>query len=73
MPKRGRQLGRLERSKMKKLTTQQTEIKCPACDGTGFPTVTEPVQPGRKIYPTPCEDCGGKGRITVAGRTFRAW
>jgi hypothetical protein len=48
---------------MKKLFTQQTEIKCPACDGTGFPTVTQPVQPDRKIYPTPCEECGGKGRI----------
>jgi DnaJ-class molecular chaperone len=51
---------------MKKLSTQLTEIKCPACDGTGFPTVTQPVQPGRKIYPTPCEECGGKGRITEA-------
>jgi hypothetical protein len=22
--------------------------KCPACNGTGFPTVVQPVQPGRK-------------------------
>jgi DnaJ-class molecular chaperone len=40
-----------------------TEIDCPACDGTGFPPVTQPEQPGRKIYPAPCEQCFGKGRI----------
>jgi DnaJ-class molecular chaperone len=66
MPKRGRQLGRPEEIKDETLSTQQTEIKCPACDGTGFPTVTQPVQPGRQIYPRPCEECGGKGRITEA-------
>jgi hypothetical protein len=23
----------------------------------------QPVRPGRKIYPAPCKNCGGKGRI----------
>jgi len=31
--------------------------------GTGFPTVKQPVQPGRKIYPAPCKQCFGKGRL----------
>jgi hypothetical protein len=32
-----------------------------ACDGTGFPKV--PTGPGRKIYPAPCKQCFGKGRM----------
>jgi DnaJ-class molecular chaperone len=40
------------------------EVKCEACNGTGFPRVTQPVRPGRRIYPPPCKICGGKGRIT---------
>jgi DnaJ-class molecular chaperone len=43
-----------------------TEIKCPACDGTGLSKVAQPVQPGRKIYPPPCKQCSGKGRIQSA-------
>jgi hypothetical protein len=39
------------------------EIKCPACDGTGFPKVKQAVEPGRRIFPAPCRECGGKGRI----------
>jgi hypothetical protein len=39
------------------------EIRCPACEGTGFPNVKQPVQPGRKIYPPPCKECSGKGQI----------
>lgn len=39
------------------------EVKCPACSGTGFPTVVQP-KPGRKIYPAPCKECAGKGRIS---------
>jgi hypothetical protein len=50
---------------LKKATdTKATEIKCPACNGTGYPVVVQPVQPSRKIYPAPCKKCGGKGRIT---------
>ena len=40
-----------------------TEIECPACEGTGFPTVVQPAEPGRKIYPAPCKKCLGKGRL----------
>jgi len=42
------------------------EHKCPACNGTGFPVVKQPAQPGRKIYPVQCKSCHGKGRITEA-------
>jgi DnaJ-class molecular chaperone len=49
---------------MNKSSVKPTEHKCPACNGTGFPEVTQPSQPGRKIYPVPCKSCGGKGRIT---------
>jgi hypothetical protein len=31
-----------------------TEVKCPACDGTGIPTVAQPANPVRKIFPPPC-------------------
>jgi DnaJ-class molecular chaperone len=43
-----------------------TEVKCSACDGTGFPPVAQPPQAGRKIYPPPCKQCFGKGRINSA-------
>jgi hypothetical protein len=39
------------------------EIECPSCEGTGFPTVKQPIQPSRKIYPARCMQCVGKGRI----------
>ncbi|WP_375787130.1 hypothetical protein ACE10Z_06075 [Bradyrhizobium sp. Pha-3] len=42
------------------------EEKCDACKGTGFPEVKQPGEPGRKIYPEPCKQCGGKGRIRKA-------
>jgi DnaJ-class molecular chaperone len=42
------------------------EIRCPACEGTGFSKVKQPDQPGRRIYPAPCEKCGGKGRVASA-------
>jgi hypothetical protein len=34
------------------------EYKC--SDGIGLPAVTKPVQPGRRIYPVPCQQCAGK-------------
>jgi DnaJ-class molecular chaperone len=43
-----------------------SEAKCEACNGTGFPSVRQPPQPGRRIYPVPCEKCGGKGRVPRA-------
>jgi DnaJ-class molecular chaperone len=53
---------------MNKLKSEaaSTEVRCPACDGTGFPKVAQPAQPGRKLYPPPCKQCLGKGRITPA-------
>jgi DnaJ-class molecular chaperone len=41
----------------------EEEIDCEACNGTGFPPVAQPVQPGRRVYPAPCKKCGGKGRL----------
>ena len=51
---------------MEKLKTEEAlqEVKCPECEGTGFPKVKQPVQPGRRVYPAPCEKCAGKGRLT---------
>lgn len=40
----------------------RAEIKCDACDGSGWLPVREP-EPGRKIYPGRCTKCAGKGRI----------
>ena len=40
-----------------------TEVKCPACFGIGYPTIKQPKQADRKIYPARCVRCSGKGRI----------
>jgi DnaJ-class molecular chaperone len=48
-------------------TAVPRETKCEACNGTGFPKVKQPTEPGRKIFPAPCRKCGGKGRIKVTG------
>jgi len=45
-----------------------TEVECPACEGTGFPKVTQLVKPGRKIFPAPCKQCFGKGRLARAAK-----
>jgi DnaJ-class molecular chaperone len=50
---------------MKKLQSAQAEQNCPACNGTGFPAIKQPVTPGRKIYPPPCPKCNGMGRIKL--------
>ena len=46
------------------MTPKIKEHVCEACNGTGFPVVMQPVEPGHKIYPVKCKACGGKGRIT---------
>jgi DnaJ-class molecular chaperone len=46
-----------------KKKSKPDEIDCPACKGTGFPVVMQPIKPGRKIYPAPCKRCLGKGRL----------
>jgi DnaJ-class molecular chaperone len=48
------------------MTPKISEHTCQACNGTGFPVVTQPVQPDRKIYPGRCKECDGKGKITDA-------
>jgi DnaJ-class molecular chaperone len=52
----------MKKSKPKEV---EKEIKCPACNGTGFATVMQPLQPGKKIYPAPCKQCLGKGRLAI--------
>jgi DnaJ-class molecular chaperone len=41
------------------------EIVCPSCDGTGIQNVKQPDQPERRIYPPPCKECLGKGRVAL--------
>jgi DnaJ-class molecular chaperone len=48
------------------MTPRIKEHTCVACNGSGFPVVMKPVQPGRKIYPVKCTVCAGKGKITDA-------
>jgi DnaJ-class molecular chaperone len=40
------------------------EHVCPDCNGTGYPVVKQPVQPGHRIYPVKCTSCDGKGKVT---------
>ena len=40
------------------------EEKCQACDGAAYQAVKQPSQPNHRIFPSPCKECGGKGRIT---------
>jgi transcription elongation factor Elf1 len=59
------QSARLKGIKMRKPSVKPTEHKCPACNGTGFPMVMQPVKPSSRIYPVQCKNCGGKGRIAA--------
>jgi DnaJ-class molecular chaperone len=56
---------------MKKSHEVLRETICAACNGTGFPKVRQPTEPGRKIYPGPCKQCLGKGRIKMQQATFK--
>jgi DnaJ-class molecular chaperone len=51
---------------VKRLSAKPTELKCPACNGTGFMAVLQSAKTGRRIYPPSCRKCNGKGRITKA-------
>jgi DnaJ-class molecular chaperone len=53
---------------MKKLQTDWSEIKCAACNGTGFRAVKRVARPGRKIYPPTCTKCKGMGRIKITAK-----
>jgi DnaJ-class molecular chaperone len=57
---------------MKKRPTNSIEQDCPTCNGTGSQVVMQPEQPGHRIYPPPCKECGGKGRIPEARATKAA-
>jgi DnaJ-class molecular chaperone len=52
--------------RMKTRVANPTEQRCPACNGSGVLAVIQLVQPGRRIYPPPCGECDGKGRIPKA-------
>jgi DnaJ-class molecular chaperone len=52
--------------KERRENSKDVEIRCDACDGRGFPSVMQPLQPGRKVYPAPCRKCAGKGRLRAA-------
>jgi hypothetical protein len=42
------------------------EVRCEACEGTGFPRVKQPSEPGKRIYP-PCKKCGKVGCYKAEG------
>ena len=46
--------------------SDEIEIKCEACDGTGVQIVKQPTEPSKRIYPARCKICGGKGRLKKA-------
>ena len=50
---------------MKKLNPKEVvaEIKCPACEGTGFSKVKQPAEPGHRIYPAPCRNARVRGEL----------
>jgi hypothetical protein len=50
----------------KTMTPKIKEHTCPVCNGSGFPTVKQPAQSDRRVYPVRCKTCAGKGRITDA-------
>jgi DnaJ-class molecular chaperone len=41
------------------------EKNCPACEGAGVAEVKKLVVPGHRVYSPRCEECGGRGRITI--------
>lgn len=42
---------------------------CSTCNGTGYPPSGQSTFPGRKIYPTKCPPCLGKGRISETSQS----
>jgi hypothetical protein len=42
--------------------SDEIEMKCDTCNGTGFQVVMQPVQPGKKIYPLTLQEVRGQGR-----------
>ena len=54
--------------RIKERLINPNEKRCPACDGSGVLATIQPVQPGRRIYPPPCGECDGRGRIPKADK-----
>ena len=46
---------------MKRDKEPAAEIKCPACEGTGFQRIKQPVQPGRRILSRAVREMCGQG------------
>jgi DnaJ-class molecular chaperone len=52
--------------KLKRPRAKPLEKQCVDCNGTGRMAVAErPTRPGSRIYPAPCKQCRGKGRIQI--------
>ena len=49
----------------------EVEVKCDACNGTGFQAINKAAQSGRRIYPATCPRCVGKGRVRNMNEEFR--
>jgi len=43
--------------------SDEVEVKCEACDGTGFQIVKQPPEPNKRVYAPACKKCDGKGRV----------
>ena len=41
------------------MDTNSKSKDCPECYGQGFAPWMRPIRPGAKLYPVPCETCGG--------------
>jgi DnaJ-class molecular chaperone len=64
----GHQRGIAGKVRLKTRVANPTEQRCPACDGTGVLAAVQPVLPGRRLYPPPCKECGGRGRTPKADK-----
>ena len=45
------------------MDTNSKSKDCPECYGQGFAPWMRPIRPGAKLYPVPCETCGGTGQL----------
>ena len=43
--------------------SDEIEVKCEACGGTGIQIAKQPSEPTKRIFPARCKVCEGKGRI----------
>jgi DnaJ-class molecular chaperone len=52
--------------KQQRANSEETEVRCDVCKGTGFQAVHKPTQPGHRIFPAKCAKCAGKGRLRIS-------